>query len=232
MDICPGCGEKYDCVGRHWAYNPDHKPSFSDKQYKILEGLILGDGTLHGRSDKNCYVLCAMTTKEYLEKLQDIFGILGKPVKLKQTAAESAKAARESGFRPDAKEENYKKVYKWATRSHRETNAFESWYNGSKKTIPEKFSLSPTSLKHWYCGDGHLRNRNSHRNITLAVTNQRKNRNVVNNLFRSEGLPEPVWQERDAKNKRTELYWTKEETSELFSYMGDPLPGFEYKWSE
>jgi hypothetical protein len=191
---------------------------------------MLGDGTLHGRSDKNCYVLCAMTNKEYLKYIQNIFGILGKPVRLKQTAAESAKAARDSGFRPNAKKENYKSVYKWATRSHHETNKFEDWYNGSKKEVPESLELSPESLKHWYCGDGHLKNRKAHRNVTLAITNQRNNREVINSLFSDENLPEPVWVERDSENKRTELYWTKEESAELLSYMGDPAPGFEYKW--
>lgn len=230
MEKCPTCNREYERIGTHWRFKPDHRPEFSDKQIEILKGSIASDGTLHGRSDKNCYALVVMTNKKYLDYLNSEFGCLGKDVSLRQTAEESAQAIRDSGFRPDADAKDYKNVYKWSTRSHPEIDRFESWYQGSHKIIPASVELTPLMLKHWYVGDGNLNTKGNHFRCNITLSNQRNNREVINKLFKSENLPDPIWRERSGENKKTTICWNKEASREILEYMGRAPPGFEYKW--
>lgn len=196
----------------------------------ILRGVMMGDGTLHKKDDKNPYALVAMINEEYLNYLKEQFGELGKDVYKKQTAEESAAAMRKNGLRPDAEAENYSDVYRWATRSHEELDFFKKWYDEGHKVIPSDFKLTPTVLKHWFVCDGHLRTEGSYYGCTIALTDQRNNREAINDLFSSADLPAPKWTERDAENKRTEIVWSKKDSKKLLDYMGKAPPGFEYKW--
>lgn len=229
---CKTCGKKYESIGKHWRWNPDHRPSFTNTQKQILRGLLMGDGTLHKKDDPNPYILTAMTKKPYLKYLEDKFGVLGKDVRLKQTAEESAEAMRNNGLRPNAKAGDYSAVYKWATRSHPELNCFKKWYTDGNKKFPRSFKLTPLTLKHWFVGDGHLQQVGGFYRASIALTNQRDNRSTINNLFEDAGLPAPKWSERNSGNKRTEIIWKKKGSEKILDYMGDPLPGFNYKWPE
>jgi len=230
MRQCSECGESFESIGKHWRWKSDHKPSFTKKQLDILKGVMMGDGTLHKKNDKNPYVLVAMTNDKYLDYLKQEFESLGKDVYLKQTAEESAEAMRNNGLRPNAKAKNYKPVYKWATRSHEDLKFFKQWYDGSDKIIPANFNLSPTVLRHWYVCDGHLQTKGNHYRCSIALTDQRKNRKAINKLFTEADLPLPKWFERDTKNKRTEIVWNKEKSTEILKYMDFAPPGFDYKW--
>jgi len=232
MRKCSYCGGEFDRIGNHWSHYLEHKPDFTEKQLEILKGVMMGGGTLHGKSEKNPYVLVAMTNKEYLKFLKEEFGELGKDVFLKQTSEESAEAMRKNGLRPNAKAENYKPVYRWGTRSHSKLHYFREWYKESGKVIPEDVNLTKTVLKHWYVCDGSLKTNGNFYCVSIALTEQRNNREAINKLFEKAGLPAPIWRERDADNKRTEICWNKEASAELLDYMGSPPPGFEYKWPE
>lgn len=231
MRTCDKCGNEYKRIGTHWRHRPSHRPDFSEKQMQILRGLMAGDGSLHKKNDKNPYVVCGMTNNEYLKHLEDVFGSLGKDVVQRQTAEESAEAMRRNGLRPNAKTENYKAVYKWATRSHNQLHQFKDWYDDEEnKVIPTDFELTPLVLKHWYVGDGHLQTVGNFFRCGITLSGQRENRDNINKLFKEAGLPEPIWRERNAENKRTSISWNKEASREILDYMGSPPPGFEYKW--
>lgn len=230
MRQCSSCEKEFESIGKHWRWNPEHRPSFTRKQLDMLRGIMMGDGTLHKKNDKNPYVLVAMTNKKYLKYLKTEFESLGKDVYLKQTAEESAQAMRKNGLRPNAKAENYKPVYKWATRSHNELEFFKEWYNGSHKKIPSNFELSPTVLRNWYVCDGNLQTKGSHYRCSIALTDQRNNRENINSLFSEVDLPKPKWTERDSDNKRTEIVWNKKDSTRILQYMEFGPPGFQYKW--
>lgn len=231
MRECPSCGKEYESIGKHWRWKSEHRPSISERQHDIIKGLMLGDGTLHKKDDPNPYFLCVMTNKEYLEYLKDEFGSLGKDVFIKHTAAESASNMRENGLRPDAKAENYKDVYKWATRSHNELHRYKDWYMDGEVAAPKFLDINPTILKHWYVSDGHLNTYKNSPRISIALTSQRHRKDIINSYFEKADLPMPRWSERsNDSNKRTEISWCKEESLELLEYMGSAPPGFERKW--
>lgn len=223
-DICPECDGKYKKLGCHWRYNPDHRPSFTDYQRDVITGLLMGDGSLN-RSSSNPHLGVQMITPNYLQYIDQIFGCIGTGVKFSMTAAESAERNRDSGLRPTANENDYSDVYRWQTRCHPELHEF-NWYKTGEKVWPEDIELTPTVLKHWYCGDGHWANNAQNSCVSIAMSNEMENKDKINKYFRKVGLPEP------SNYIGCKAEFTKEQSHKLWEYMGEPLPDFEYKWPE
>lgn len=228
---CPECGNTYKQIGHHWSQSSCNPPKLTEEQKDIIRGLLMGDGYLQNHDkERKCCVRVEMITEEYLEWVDDKFGILGRGVRLDKTAEENARKGRETGHRPDADSEDYSDVYGWESRSLDELEIFADWYTAEGKTFPEKIDLTPTVLKHWYCGDGHYNN-GSH--IKISVANERGNKTKINNYFSSAALPTPSRYEEteiEGGGKRYSLYFMVSDSQELFEYMGSAPPGFEYKW--
>jgi hypothetical protein len=231
---CPECGEKYENLGQHWRYNPSHRPSFTQHQEEVITGLIMGDGYIDTHN-KNPLIKCGMISQNYLEYIDSVFGCLGTGVSLQITAKESAKKSRDRGFSPNAKAENYSDLYRWTSRTHPELEEWANWYSTGKKIWPEDIELTPVVLKHWYCGDGCWRNTDSKNYISIAMSNEIENQDKVTQIFENVGLPAPSnynISERKDGSKKCNAEWTVEQSKELWEYMGEPLPDFEYKWPE
>jgi len=233
MVECPHteCDRSFERLGKHWSGSPSHRPSLTRKMHEITTGLLMGDGSMNW-DQNNPRLTVTMTNKEYLEYVDDIFNEMTTGVSLYKTAAESAKRSRERGFSENAKEENYSDLYRMRSRRHPEFSEYVDWYSTGEKVWPSDICLTPVVLKHWYCGDGSYQNKDSDR-ITIAMANERDNREKVENMFKKVGLPVPSnWDVRKRKTGRYDcnIYWTQKETRILFQYMGAPLPGFEYKW--
>lgn len=229
-ETCPTCGDKYKRIGQHWNYSDCNPPEMTEEQKDIVRGLLMGDGYLQNHNkDRKCCLKVEMITREYLEFVDDKFGILGTGVTLDKTAEENARKGRATGYRPDADKKDYSDVYLWTSRSIDELNDFSHWYT-PKKEFPADITLTPTVLKHWYCGDGHYHNQ-SH--IKLSIANERGNKQKINKYFSAVGLPIPSrYEDTELKNggNRYSLHFTVADSQTIFEYMGKPLPGFEYKW--
>jgi hypothetical protein len=231
---CPGCGVGYERLGQHWHYNPDHRPSLTDHQHEIVVGLLMGDGCLN-RGGKNPYLKVKMVSPNYLDYLDSQFGVLGTGVSLERTAAESAKHVRDRGFNPDADAKDYSDVYGWQSRCLPELHQYADWYTSGEKVWPADIALTPTTLKHWYCGDGHYENAGSHNCIRISMANEVDNTDKVEQLFENAGLPVPnKWKinKRPSGGRKCTAVFTVDQSKELWEYMGDPLPDFAYKWPE
>jgi len=235
METCPQCGNEYKEIGKHWSKSLSCEyPPLSDHQREITVGLLMGDGNLN-RCNKNPRLRVKMISPNYLEYLDSEFDIFGTGVRLRHTAEENAKRTRESGFSPDAEAENYSDVYEWLSRTHPALSEFESWYASGEKVWPTDIELTPTVLKHWYCGDGHWDNRTTNNRIQISMSNEVENTDKVERIFKNVGLPTPNnWKiaERPSGGKICEAHFTVEQSHELWEYMGKPLPDFEYKWPE
>lgn len=231
---CPECGEEYKGLGHHWSWNPDHRPSFTQHQKEVITGLLMGDGCIQ-RTGKNPRIKVEMISPNYLEYIDKIFGCLSTGVSLKCTAEESAKHSRDSGFRPNAKTENYSDLYWWQSRNNPELEKFADWYSTGEKVWPEDIKLTPTILKHWYCGDGCWDNKNTSNRIQIGMSNEVDNTNKIDKMLEKVGLPTPsnyAISERKDGSKKCDAIWTEEQSHKLWEYMGKPLPDFYYKWPE
>lgn len=215
------CGEDFSRIGTHWRFNPNHRPSISDEQREIVTGLLMGDGYIDTRPD-NPYIVLCMISENYLQYIDDVFGVLGKGVTLDKTAEQNAKYNGGSS-------ENYNDLYRWRSVSHPELSDWSCWYGSGDKVWPDDITLTPTVLTHWYVGDGHLNKQNG--GIELTVTNERGNRSKVQRYFKQVDVPVGGWCERNNR-KETRMYWHGDDRDALFEYMDEPLPDFEYKWPE
>ncbi|UBF22951.1 LAGLIDADG endonuclease [Haloarcula virus HVTV-2] len=204
-DSCPTCGKRFERIGRHWSHNPQHRPNFTEKQMDILTGILMSDGHID-RSGTPLLVL-KTTNDRYLNHLKKQFGVLSnEPYLYKE----------KSGRAND--------MYNWTTKSHVQLKELGQWYSSGKKTWPEDISLTPTVLKHLFIGDGSYSKHGSNDHISISIANERQNTEKVEGYFENVDLPTPSnWTEHGA-------HWNVEDSETLWEYMGEPLPGYEYKW--
>lgn len=232
---CLNCGDEYEQIGVHWSSgNVCYEPQMDDKLFEILVGNLMGDGCID-KTDKNPNLLCEMANQEYLEFLDSLFGVFSTSVRLSCTAEEAAKNNRERGFRPNADSDNYSDKYVFRTRNLSQLSSLADWYSSGEKVFPESLELTPTVLKHWYVGDGHysLKEESNRGNIVIAMNNERENKEKIENYFQDIGVEVGRWREYDAGDYiDCAAVFHADETEQLFEYMGEPLPGFEYKWPE
>lgn len=191
----------------------------------------MGDGSVD-RTSTNPRISCSNTKKKYLDYLDKQFPVIGLGVKLENSAKECAERDRCSGFNKTASADQYSDMYRWRTRTHPELAEFGNWYKGGYKLFPENISLSPVLLKHWYVCDGSYINHNYNSHIVIGISNERENIDKIKKYFSTQDLPEPKVSSSVRSNGsiNTSIRWTVCGSLELFDYMGEPLPGFEYKW--
>jgi hypothetical protein len=233
--ICPICDKEFQEIGKHWYGSKCEYPSFSDKQKEIITGLLMGDGSVCVQGENsNPNLSCGMIRREYLEYLnEEVFPVIGSKVHLKRTAEEQAKYHVESGFRINAEASDYQDVYSWYTRNHPGLKPFKDWYSSGEKVFPDDIDLTPLVLKHWYVGDGNFETEKySVGRISIATSNEIDNRSKIENYFDSIGFDEHYWEssKREDGSLSGSIRFSTELTEDIFEYMGEPLPGFEYKW--
>lgn len=235
MDECPQCGNEYKQIASHWSMSSCDYPQFNQQQKETITGLLMGDGSIN-TANKNPYLQVNMISPNYLEFVDDEFGIFGNGVNLFRTAEESARESRESEFSPNARAKNYSDLYRWQSMCHPQLQRFVEWYETGKKVWPADIKLTPTVLKHWYCGDGNWSNTGSHNRIKISMSNEIDNTEKVDKIFENVGLPSPsnyaISERKNGSGKICNAEFTVSQSKELWEYMGKPLPDFEYKWPE
>jgi len=229
VDLCHWCGNEYKEIGKHWAWSGCDYERFSDHQHEIITGLLLGDGGLNW-VNSNPYVQVGMTAPNYLEYLSTKkFPTLSGGVALIQTAEECATRDRKSGFNPAADKEDYSDLYKWQTMSHPDLQRYKSWYSTGSKVFPSKIELTPTALKHWYCGDGSLRRGST---PLISLSNEYGNEDKIVQIFNRAGFTD-FRLERRAESSSVDLLqivFSGNSSERFFNYVSSPPPDFAYKW--
>lgn len=232
-DICQDCGCEFEQIGHHLFQAECEWPTFSDKQKEILTGLVMSDAYV-ARDTKRPYIRLAMINKKYLMWLDNKFPNVGQGVSLYRTAEEGAKQNRENGFSENAEKENYSDLYMWTTSVNPNLQKFANWYKSGKKVWPDNIELTPTVLKHLYIGDGSFNTSGGNNNISIGLSNERKNKEKIEKMFNRKNLPKPKWDEyeRDDGSMCCSVRWNNQESMEVLNYMGEPPTGFEYKWPD
>jgi len=215
MDICPTCSSEYTSLGTHFRYSPEHRIDITDKQHEIIQGLLLGDGTIYGRRDgknENAFLSVTMNNEMFIDYLVEKFGWLSRNKHSSYT--------------------NGAEYYIFQTRSHPQLNKYKEWYNPEKEW-PE-IIITPTILKYLYISDGTYDTENSHNRIMISCSKEGENKNKVLRMFEESGYPVDRTYEYERKGRYNDfqLWFNTQSTQRMFNDMGEPDPGFEYKWPD
>lgn len=220
---CPNCDSDtdYERIGTHWTLSCEH-PQFTDRQWELIAGTLMGDGTVV-QNEQNKYPIfkLAMTTREFLEWFDDEMGILSTGVSLFETGSDNASRAKKTGFTTTVNEENYNDMYVCRSRTLPDLVPFREWYRSGEKRFPDRLELTPLVAKLWYCCDGYSKQTNPPV-ATLGVANEIDRKEYLRNLFDDAGFSITF----DDKS----VVLSTDESRRFFDWIGDPLPGFEYKW--
>lgn len=222
---CPECGKDYEKLGYHLSQGGCEFPEVDDSKRQILSGLLMGDGYIK-ESKYNSFIV-GMCNREFLNWLDKRLGWLSCGVTKIRTAKKSAENNRKSGIRPEAKEKNYSDVYRLTTFSHPLFNVMRNeWYTPSgKKFNMDRVTLSPEQLKMWYVSDGGFMDREKRRPYSyFRLDSQSELAKIISERLEELGI------ENNVRDRGNVIAVTTTDTPKMLTYMGEPVPGFEYKW--
>lgn len=218
---CPECGDKFKQVGYHWGGSECSKPTLDIRQKEISIGLLMGDAWVEKSSGKG-RLRIEMTNKRFIDWLNNEFGIIVSNLSIKNTASEAAEKNKSHGY--DVNEENYNTSWILSTRTLNYFSELRKWYETGVKRFPEDLELKPLILKVWYCCDGSFVDG---RYPVIYSANENDRRQKVINILKRKGFS-PSFTDGAGGT----IQFKSSETENFFKYIGQPLPGFEYKWPE
>lgn len=197
---CYTCDNNYTDLGNHYSYNPSHRPRITSKQNDIITGVLMGDGCIC-RDSKNPRFTVSMVTPEYINYLSRKLSPLVSCV------------ADDRKVRPDRQQR-----FTIETITHPGLSELALWYSSGQKVFPDNIQINETILKHWYVTDGTL---NTGRYPSIKVTNESENGEKIKSYF----IDTPLNVSFSSGTLRF-----PDSKDEFFEYVGEPLPGFGYKW--
>lgn len=218
---CPYCWNWYTGIGQHWSRGSCSYPPMSQYKKDLMKGMALGDGYVDTQNKNPCFVLYN-TNVTFLEWLQTELGWLGNSVRCHIYAKDAVSdVLKDSGTKPD----DCLDMHLLSTKSHPEFDEFGSWYDSGEIIFPVDLSVSPITLKVWYVSDGSL-NYNCHgqykTRVEFTSLNESERPTRIKGALEEHGFT--------VRNSGQNFALSTEDTEEFFNLIGDPLPGFEYKW--
>jgi hypothetical protein len=216
-EICPACGYKSYSLTHHLNKSDECTPFISDYQHQVITGLLMSDGNIQKVGNRNPTFRCTMkrSSHRYLEYLdEEIFPFLGVGVE---------KVVRSGD-----------KLSRFYTRSNPNLKEYYKWYSTGEKVWPcDDIELTPTTMKHLFVGDGTYNTTTTHQYAVIIAGNEYHRREDVKDMFSALDFGFTInsyYDDEKYNGQHMTIQFTKEGTKELFDYMGEPLPSFEYKW--
>lgn len=212
---CYSCGESFSAMGHHWELSDCSYPKISDSQFEVITGLLMSDGNVYTPSNANKPVFrCTMKASNagFIKYLSNsVLDNISISVDNYQT-------------------DDYETVG-MRTVCHPELKSFLDWYDSGEKVWKySDITLTPTVLKYLYVGDGTYNTIKSHNYVSISAANEYIRSDKVKGLFEEIGFSPSINKTVSNGTKHLNIQFTKKETEQLFDYMGEPLPSFEYKW--
>jgi hypothetical protein len=233
MEACPTCGEQFKNTMQHIRQSDCPYPWPTPRQQEILEGMLLGDGSIGSSNGGKGYMNITQINRQFLVWLDNELGWVSSSISLQQTAKQSKDNLRDF----TGEKYNTSDVYQLTTVRHPYFTKLEEWYKTGEKVFPENTKLTPMRLKMWYCSDGNKQLRqgeNARPSMVIACDNEYGNEEKLKKMFYREALPVPEIQHyrREDGKMSLQLRWGVDASEDLFDYMGEPPSGMEYKWPD
>lgn len=196
----------------------------NDKRKKeILRGLLMGDGTVgKTASGKRNNLKVEMTKREFLDWVARQLGDLVSLLKKSREAEDLAEKNRRHGH--TVNEENINDEHILGTvATDFTTRMRDRWYPNGEKRFPDDLDLTPEMTRIWYVCDGSLARNEV---AVIYAHNEISRQDYMESLFDDTPF-NPSFNYTGGGG----LQFTKEETPEFLRWIGDPVPGYEYKWN-
>ena len=220
--ICDECGNEYQRISQHWAWNEDHRPEINELNKERFIGLLMGDGCIESGAGngnrKNAAMLVHNINKEFLEEIGDLISL---PYNISK--GKTAEQSFENfGFDHNVNKDNFHAVYRLSFVSHPYFNELKEWYSSGRKRFPKDLSLTPQSLGCWYVCDGSIERRDGRQpRMRIASVNEQGEQTVLD-LFKELDVS-PKWNGHS-------IYFSVEDSKKLWNWM-ERYKSFERKYS-
>lgn len=202
---CPnGCGT-YQRLSRHWSGPNCAFPTLEARQREVVEGLLLAGATIAGNGP-NKHLVVGTTNATLAEWLADELDWLTHSIRERDGDG------------------NRHLEYRVRTHAHVTLSRYESWTEVNRAP-PADYTLTPPVARVWYALAGGLQwhgEYDSQRGLTFSALEADRSA-WITRLLAGVGL-EPTQVDR-----RVQLPPTK--ADRFLKWIGDPVPGVEYKWA-
>jgi hypothetical protein len=188
----------------------------------------MGDATIHDPpSAANPRIEVHNINYRFLHWIDGQLGRLSNGVTRRRTSEEIRETNKSASMeRFSSVDYEIRDQYILTTRRHPELQEYAEWYAGEQKRFPSDLRLTPVILKTWYVCDGNLiwgSKGHTRPQVWISAENESDRTEYITGLFDSEPVS-PTFREG-------RLMLTTDETEWFFQYVGDSLPGFEYKFA-
>jgi LAGLIDADG DNA endonuclease family len=179
---------------------------------ELIDGLLLGDGGLRRRARSANYTHTCKH-REYIEWLQ---------AELSKHGLSFGKIyLKPNGYGSGYDYQIHSRVDAYLTKQH------SRWYRNGKKVVPGDLRLSPTSMKHWYIGDGGF---DSHKGYLRQICISTHAFSSEERFFLTEQLHE-LGIKASCRNNGT-ICIAKSAIVDFLAYIGEcPVNCYTYKWN-
>lgn len=227
---CPHCNSEkdYSNIGNHWRQSCEY-PEPSKSVEETLDGLLMGDGCLkrtHLQNERtgNQSIEVISINKRFIDHLyQDYTPFFNEPT-VKISAKKAARNAMDSSVVSSPDGSVFRTQYGIVSKAVPFFNKYDEWKRSGEKRWPEDIKFTPTRLKYLYACDGGLSWNKNSRSARSQLTSSTESQRLceLRSLLQSLDIECSVYSDRIMMKPST--------TDRFLDYLGDPVPGFEYKW--
>jgi len=142
MTQCPTCGEDYERLGQHFAFNQDHRPALTEHQRSIVEYLILREAQVRDNASRPSLVVFG-TDKKRLTDIADGLGYLAHDVRLHEDSTAAARRLQEQhgSDRVQFEADSIEDVWTFTTVPHEAFGDYEGGASEVERLHPRTLSL-------------------------------------------------------------------------------------------
>jgi hypothetical protein len=219
---CRQCEKEFKSISQHWSASKecDYR-NLTKRQKEICKGMLMGDAYINIQKGSNGMLRAKMITEEFLQWLYDELNPFSSNLESYMSPKESFNDTASRFENSVTKVGNYSEIFEYRTCRHPYFTEMRGWYSGGKKSFPDNLELTPLSAKVWLCCDGSVSHTNGKR-INIYSSNESDRPEYLKSLLDEFN---PTWIESSSC-----LRINASNYNGFFDWIGNPLPGFEYKW--
>jgi hypothetical protein len=225
---CPFCDatSDYSNIGNHWRQSCGYP---EPDNVELFDGLVMGDGNLkhsHNSSERlgNQSIEVVSINEKFIQHLYEDYAPFFTEPSVRRSAKDSALQAIESDVVSSAEGSTFRTQYRIVSRAIPFFNRYDSWRASGKKRWPDSIKFTPERLKYLYAADGGLSwNKDSvSARAQITSSNEPEQMSRIRNMLNSIGIDCSTYSDR--------IMMKPSSTEDFLDYLGEPVPGFEYKW--